>query len=320
MSTTIDRSTYIGGSDVSALLGLNKYKSSWQVWLEKTGQRTIDGSIPSESAYWGVQMEPVLANEYVRLTGVHISDKSDVFVKHPVHNFMAGHIDRPIQLADSSRGAFLECKTRRYPTDDWGDHFIPWSLQKEIKQNSDGTLPYWGKKGLDRIPKDYMFQVQYYLLISGYDFCDVICLMGGNEIRIYHVKRNDQLISTFLPRLIEFWGRREAFLQSGDLSAAPPIDWEHEQTSKLIAELYPAEKKEYTLSGDQLSAHYNYQRIDVRYAEQKSILDGAKKERDKYANQIMKMAEGARVILAGDIKYVAIDTKNGGRYLRTYPN
>ena len=34
----LDRRKGIGGSDVSAILGLNKWKSAYQIWLEKTGK------------------------------------------------------------------------------------------------------------------------------------------------------------------------------------------------------------------------------------------------------------------------------------------
>ncbi len=33
-----DRRKGIGGSDVATILGLNQYKSAYQLWLEKTGQ------------------------------------------------------------------------------------------------------------------------------------------------------------------------------------------------------------------------------------------------------------------------------------------
>ena len=34
----LDRRKGIGGSDVAAIMGLNKWKSAYQIWLEKTGQ------------------------------------------------------------------------------------------------------------------------------------------------------------------------------------------------------------------------------------------------------------------------------------------
>ncbi|HFC9341278.1 TPA: YqaJ viral recombinase family protein, partial [Enterococcus hirae] len=39
-----DRKKGIGGSDVATVLGLNKYKSPYQLWLEKTGQIELKDS------------------------------------------------------------------------------------------------------------------------------------------------------------------------------------------------------------------------------------------------------------------------------------
>ncbi len=39
-----DRKKGIGGSDVGQFLGLNKWKSPYQLWLEKTGQVVLEES------------------------------------------------------------------------------------------------------------------------------------------------------------------------------------------------------------------------------------------------------------------------------------
>lgn len=41
----IERRKGIGGSDASAILGLNPYKTNVQLWEEKTGRRSEDESI-----------------------------------------------------------------------------------------------------------------------------------------------------------------------------------------------------------------------------------------------------------------------------------
>jgi predicted phage-related endonuclease len=40
----MDRKKGIGGSDVATILGLNKWKAPYQLWLEKTGQIEIEES------------------------------------------------------------------------------------------------------------------------------------------------------------------------------------------------------------------------------------------------------------------------------------
>ena len=36
---TRERSKYLGGSDLGAILGLSKYRTAVDVWLEKTGKQ-----------------------------------------------------------------------------------------------------------------------------------------------------------------------------------------------------------------------------------------------------------------------------------------
>ncbi|MFU1875596.1 YqaJ viral recombinase family protein, partial [Enterococcus faecium] len=64
----VDRKRGIGGSDVSTILGLNKYKSVYQLWLEKTGQ-ILPIETDSEPAYWGTVLEDIVAKEFQERTG-----------------------------------------------------------------------------------------------------------------------------------------------------------------------------------------------------------------------------------------------------------
>lgn len=63
-----DRRKGIGGSDVATILGLNQYKSAYQLWLEKTGQVELKDT-ESEPAYWGNVLEEVVAKEFQERTG-----------------------------------------------------------------------------------------------------------------------------------------------------------------------------------------------------------------------------------------------------------
>ena len=45
----------IGGSDISKILGLNKWESDLDLWMDKTGR--ADGSPGNEEAmYWGTML------------------------------------------------------------------------------------------------------------------------------------------------------------------------------------------------------------------------------------------------------------------------
>jgi predicted phage-related endonuclease len=55
----IDRTGYIGGSDIAAILGLSPYKTPLDVYLEKRG--LWEDGAAGEAARWGTIMEPILA-------------------------------------------------------------------------------------------------------------------------------------------------------------------------------------------------------------------------------------------------------------------
>lgn len=57
----------IGGSDVAALLGLSKWKSPYQLFLEKTGNAPPQED--NEAMYWGRMLEPVIRDAYEEKTG-----------------------------------------------------------------------------------------------------------------------------------------------------------------------------------------------------------------------------------------------------------
>lgn len=58
----------IGGSDVSIIAGINKFKSVFQLWLEKTGHVELEET-DSEYAYFGTILEPLVKKEFMRRTG-----------------------------------------------------------------------------------------------------------------------------------------------------------------------------------------------------------------------------------------------------------
>ena len=68
----------IGGSDVASLLGLSKWKSALELWLEKTGQADAF-SVENEAMYWGNVLEPVIRTQFSELTGKPVT-KFDIAI------------------------------------------------------------------------------------------------------------------------------------------------------------------------------------------------------------------------------------------------
>ena len=68
------RTKGIGGSDVSVIAGINKFRSVFQLWLEKTGQ-----VIPEESenkfTHFGNVLEPIVKKDFMKVTGLKVRAK-----------------------------------------------------------------------------------------------------------------------------------------------------------------------------------------------------------------------------------------------------
>lgn len=71
----------IGGSDVSAIAGLNKWKSAVQVFFEKT-QAIEKEDVQSESAYFGNVLEEVVAKEFSKRTDLKVQRRNAIW-QHP---------------------------------------------------------------------------------------------------------------------------------------------------------------------------------------------------------------------------------------------
>ena len=88
---SVDRSKYIGGSDIGAILGLSRFRSPLEVWMEKTGKETK--RLDSLPLRFGSFTEEFVASEYSRSTGFELIHDESIYI-HPEYSFMSAHIDR----------------------------------------------------------------------------------------------------------------------------------------------------------------------------------------------------------------------------------
>ncbi|MGL4569578.1 MAG: YqaJ viral recombinase family protein [Clostridium sp.] len=168
-----ERQKGIGGSDVGAILGLSKWKSPFEVYIEKT-EPIIEVDEQSESAYWGDQFEEVVAKEFEKRTGKKVRRDRRHFV-HTEHPFMVANIDRRV-IGENS---ILECKTaNQFLAKEWED---------------------------EEIPASYLVQVQHYLAVTGADKGYIAVLIGGQKFIWKEVERDEELIDIIIQSEKDFW-------------------------------------------------------------------------------------------------------------------
>ena len=166
----------IGGSDASAIVGLNPYKTNIELWEEKTGKRQSEDISDKPYVQYGTQAEMHLRE----LFGLDFPQYQVEYVDNNMFlndEFPFGHASLDGWLTDQDgRKGILEIKTTE----------ILNSMHREK----------WNK----RIPDNYYIQILHYLMITGFDFAvlkaqlkTVFDGVSYLQTKHYHIERKDVL-------------------------------------------------------------------------------------------------------------------------------
>ena len=197
----------IGSSDASAAVGLNPYKSSLELWLEKTGRDEhlpkLDPTDDTTPAFFGNLLEPIVASLYTSRTGNRVR-KTNAVLQHPDPSlpWVLANIDREV-LGDPAVSV-LECKT---------------------------TGINGSRLWKDGVPEYVVLQVQHQLAVTGKQAADVAVLVFGQELRVHRVDRDEGLIANLMELERRFW----TFVET---DTPPPADGSDSASTALQA-LFP---------------------------------------------------------------------------------
>lgn len=189
---TRERTKYLGGSDIGAILGFSKYRTALDVWLEKTGR--IVNTVDNLPVRFGTFAEEFVASEYATQTGNFLV-YSEAGIAHPKYPFMVGHIDRFVfEANDALTNELIN-----------SDGSCAASHLLECKTASPFNQSDWGELGTDEVPMSYLVQCLWYLAITNLERCDVAVLFGNSDFRIYEVYRDKELEDLIIAKAAAFW-------------------------------------------------------------------------------------------------------------------
>ena len=189
---TANRTKYLGGSDIGAILGFSKYRTALDIWLEKTGR--VVHSVDNLPVRFGSFAEEFVATEYTTQTG-HALVHHESAIVHPQYPFMVGHIDRFVfESDDDVNGELFHA-----------DGSCAASHLLECKTASPFNQSDWGELGTDEVPMSYLVQCLWYLAITNVERCDVAVLFGNTDFRIYEVYRDQELEDLIIAKAATFW-------------------------------------------------------------------------------------------------------------------
>lgn len=166
----------LGGTDMSAIMGVNPYKTAFQVWQDKTNESIefFEGNIDTVT---GQHLESYIVDRFKNEYNV-----KDVFTSqqiiHKEYNYFRCNIDGIYVNQDGSEG-ILECKT-----------------SKDYSK--------------DQFQTDHYVQIQWYLYMSGLDEGVLAYLSKTNRaspphIDYFDIKRDDKLIEKLIGVGHYFW-------------------------------------------------------------------------------------------------------------------
>lgn len=199
--TAPDRTKYLGGSDIAAILGISPWKTAADIWIDKTTPPRED-SRNFQAKARGTRMEPYVLDMIREEHGLQIVARNERYVDAEVPYF-AAEIDA--ETADEN----IEIKTVH-----------PFKARE------------WGELETDQLPLHYVAQVQWGMGVHRRERCRVFALIG-DDLRSYVVERDEETIAAMRERAAEFWTRYVL------AKLRPPLDYGDSKTLDTLRRLYP---------------------------------------------------------------------------------
>lgn len=168
------RSSTIGGSDASTILGLNPYKSPYALFLEKTNKVIPEDISEKEAVRLGTDLEAYVAKRFTEATGKKVRRE----------NYTIFRDDMPYAHANYDRlvvgeNAGLECKTTN-------------ALHLSKFKNGE-------------FPANYYCQCMHYLMVSGMERWYLAVLILGIDFKVFCIDRDEDEIAALRAAEEDFW-------------------------------------------------------------------------------------------------------------------
>ena len=167
-----ERRKSIGGSDVSALLGMNEYCSRYTLYAEKKG--LLPEKEDSEAMRIGRDLEDYVAKRFTEKTGKKVRKENSI-IRNPNIPYLHANVDRVIVGED----AVLECKT---------------VSALNLKQYKNGEFP-------DR----FYAQCCAYMLVCGFKKAYLAVLVLGKDFMVFEIERDEEELNALNKACKDFW-------------------------------------------------------------------------------------------------------------------
>lgn len=203
----------IGGSDAAAVVGMSRYRSPIEVFLDKTDDDRLPEVEDNDKMWVGRMLEATIAEMWEEKTGKKCARRNAI-LQHDDHDWMLANIDRWVV----GENAGLEIKTgSSYVMDDW--------------------------KG-GSIPTEYELQCLHYMAVTGADRWYIAALIG-NDFVLRTIERDEDTIKYLINVEQDFW------MHNVCEKIMPPPDGS-DASAKALKLVYPEAEEGITVDLDDL--------------------------------------------------------------------
>ncbi|OIR02590.1 YqaJ-like viral recombinase domain protein [mine drainage metagenome] len=183
-----DRTTYLGGSDVAAILGVSPWMSPFMLYQKKIGEY-VEEITPEKQKLFdrGHRWEPIVVEMLIdelrdRGHEVEIIARNQRY-PDPELPFLAAEIDLEL-LVDGEE------------------------VNGEAKTVNPFAAKAWGDEDSDEVPLYYAAQVMHGLMIKPRRRTVIAALTGfDDKPRVHWISRDDETIAAIRAKEIDFWNR-----------------------------------------------------------------------------------------------------------------
>ena len=209
----MDRTKFIGGSDVAAILGVSPWKSAFQLYQEKIGA-FVEEITPAKQRIFdrGHRWEPVVVEMLIdELQGrgheVQIIARNARYLDRDLP-YMACELDLELLLDGE------ECNA-------------------EMKTVHPFAAKDWGEQYTDEIPIYYSAQGMHGLMVKPRRRCIFAALIGADDLRVHQIERDEETISAIRAKEVEFW-RRVQDRDPPEPATADDVKWLYAKDSGIV--------------------------------------------------------------------------------------
>lgn len=193
-----DRSKYIGGGDIAAVMGLSPWLTPLELWNKKT-HRVVEEVTPQKARIYrrGHKLEPFIREMAIEKLQDMGLDVELVRVNHryidPEVPFFAAEIDFELTIdGEVEIGGELvkfECE----------------HINVDAKSVTGFARKKWGDVGTDEVPIEYAAQFMWGLGITGRGWCLVAALRSFDDVDLFWVKADDETVLAMRGKASQFW-------------------------------------------------------------------------------------------------------------------